>query len=56
MYVELYMLDMSNCDVILGMDWMSSHYARVDCMNKEEKFEIPDMNLSHSRIPRELGR
>lgn len=41
MYAELYVLDMLDFDVILGMDWSSTHYARIDCRNKEVKFEIP---------------
>ena len=28
-------------DVILGMDWLSSYYALVDCKKKRVTFSIP---------------
>ncbi|XP_057996241.1 uncharacterized protein LOC131175603 [Hevea brasiliensis] len=28
-------------DVILGMDWLSTHYATLDCRNKKVYFHIP---------------
>ncbi|XP_077228324.1 uncharacterized protein LOC143861265 [Tasmannia lanceolata] len=37
---ELILLDMSDFDVILGMDWLSTHYALVDCYKKVVNFEI----------------
>ncbi|XP_077215710.1 uncharacterized protein LOC143850338 [Tasmannia lanceolata] len=39
--VDLILLEMSNFDVILGMDWLSTHYALVDCNKKVVTFEIP---------------
>ncbi|KAJ1410736.1 Retrotransposon gag domain, partial [Sesbania bispinosa] len=34
-------LAMVDFDVILGMDWLASHYATLDCHNKVVKFEMP---------------
>ncbi|KAJ1395844.1 Aspartic peptidase domain superfamily [Sesbania bispinosa] len=41
LFANLIALDMVDFDVILGMDWLSSHYATLDCHNKVVKFEIP---------------
>ena len=38
---DLVVLNMVDFDVILGMDWLSLHYATVDCHNKVVKFEPP---------------
>ncbi|KAK8593761.1 hypothetical protein V6N12_045835 [Hibiscus sabdariffa] len=32
--VELYVMPMSEFDVILGLDWLSKHQAWIDCQNK----------------------
>ena len=40
--VDLVLLDVMDFDVILGMDWLSQHYAVVDCQSKEVIFRIPD--------------
>ena len=37
--VDLTLLDF---DVILGMDWLSQHYATVDCRRKDVIFRISD--------------
>ena len=34
MLVELVLLDLQDLDVILGMDWLASYYASVDCFEK----------------------
>ena len=39
--VDLMILDMIDFDVILGMDWLASCYASVDCHLKVVRFEIP---------------
>ena len=39
--VDLIPMDVLNFDVILGMDWLSQHYATVDCRRKEVIFRIP---------------
>ena len=31
---DLVLLDVMDFDVILGMDWLSQHYAIVDCQRK----------------------
>ena len=38
--VDLVLLDVMDFDVILGMDWLSQHYATVDCRRKEMIFKI----------------
>ena len=37
--VELEMVDF---DVILGMDWLHSCYASVDCQTRTVRFQFPD--------------
>ena len=39
--VDLIPLDMSDFDAILGMDWLSTNYATIDCFSKEVTFSIP---------------
>ncbi|XP_077232530.1 uncharacterized protein LOC143869855 [Tasmannia lanceolata] len=39
--VDLILLELSDFDVILGMDWLSTHYASADCNKKIVNFEIP---------------
>ncbi|KAJ1405132.1 Zinc finger, CCHC-type [Sesbania bispinosa] len=40
LFANLIALDMVDFDVILGMDWLASHYATLDCHNKVMKFEM----------------
>ena len=37
---DLILLDVVDFDVILGMDWLSQHFATVDCRRKEVIFRI----------------
>lgn len=37
---DLMLLEMSDFDVILGMDWLSSCHAMVDCREKAIKFNV----------------
>ncbi|KAL4011134.1 hypothetical protein IC575_028181 [Cucumis melo] len=39
--VTLLVLDMQDFDVILGMDWLSTNHATIDCFNKEVVFNPP---------------
>ena len=39
---DLVLLDVMDFDVILGMDWLSQHFATVDCRRKEVIFRIPN--------------
>ena len=38
---DLVFLDVRDFDLILDMDWLSRHYARVDCRRKIIDFELP---------------
>ncbi|XP_070015729.1 uncharacterized protein [Nicotiana sylvestris] len=39
---DLIVLDMIDFDMLMGMDWLSSFYAIIDCHAKIVKFEIPN--------------
>ena len=39
---DLVLLDVIDFDVILGIDWLSQHYATVDCRRKVVIFRIPN--------------
>jgi hypothetical protein len=51
--VDLILLDIQDFDVILGMDWLSTYHASVDCYSKRVTFHIP-INLDS--ILRVLGK
>ena len=38
---DLVELEMVDFDIILGMDWLHSAYANIDCRTREVKFQIP---------------
>ena len=40
MPVDLVLLDLQDFDVILGMDWLASYHASVDCFRKRVTFSI----------------
>lgn len=40
LFANLFVFEMQDFDVIWGMDWPSSHHARVDCREKIVYFEI----------------
>ncbi|GKV24943.1 hypothetical protein SLEP1_g34480 [Rubroshorea leprosula] len=39
---SLFVLDISDFDIILGMDWLSKHFASIDCHRKWVIFNILD--------------
>ena len=39
---DLVLLDVIDFDVILGMDWLTQHYASLDCREKVVIFIIPN--------------
>ncbi|RVX18791.1 hypothetical protein CK203_006981 [Vitis vinifera] len=41
MTIDLVLLDLQDFDVILGMDWLASYHASVDCFRKRVTFSIP---------------
>lgn len=53
---DLIEFNLSNLDVILGMDWLGKYMAKIDC--DAQKVELRDplgKRVSHRRIPRETG-
>ncbi|GAV62614.1 RVP_2 domain-containing protein [Cephalotus follicularis] len=42
LYADLIVLPIRDFDVILGMDWLSTHRACMDCYNKTVDFCLPD--------------
>mgnify|MGYP003624051582 CR=1 FL=1 len=43
--VDLVELDMLDFDVILGMDWLHSCYASIDCRTRVVKFQFPNESI-----------
>ena len=43
MPVDLILLEMKEFDSILGMDWLASHHATLDCRRKRVIFDPPGM-------------
>ena len=41
MEADLILTDLKGLDVILGMDWLASNYASMDCFHKEVIFRRP---------------
>ena len=41
MEADLILVDLKGLDVILGMDWLASNYASMDCFRKEVIFRRP---------------
>ncbi|KAF5468256.1 hypothetical protein F2P56_012422 [Juglans regia] len=39
MEADLIIFNLLGFDIILGMDWLSKHFARIDCRNKEIIFD-----------------
>ena len=43
MEADLILIDLKGLDVILGMDWLASNYASMDCFSKEVIFRRPGL-------------
>ena len=41
LHVDLILLKLHDFDIILGMDWLATHNALVDCFSKKVTFHIP---------------
>ena len=41
MTIDLVLLGLQDFDVVLGMDWLASYHASVDCFGKRVMFSIP---------------
>ena len=57
MPVNLVLLDLQDFDVILGMDWLASYHASVDCFRKRVTFSIlgqPEFNFEGKRVNKPL--
>ena len=46
MEADLILIDLKGLDVILGMDWLASNYASMDCFRKEVIFRRPSGLIS----------
>ena len=44
MTVDLVLLDLHDFDVILGMNWLASYHASIDCFGKIVTFNIPSQS------------
>lgn len=42
--MDLILLDLQDFDVILGMDRLVTHHAKVDCYSKEATISIPNQS------------
>ena len=40
-YVELVKIDIFDFDIILGMDWLHSYFASIDCRTRVVKYNFP---------------
>ena len=52
MTIDLVLLDLHDFDVILGMDWLASYHASVNCFGKRVTFSIsgqPDFSFEIGR-------
>ncbi|RVW59896.1 Transposon Ty3-G Gag-Pol polyprotein [Vitis vinifera] len=57
MPVDLVLLDLQDFDVILGMDWLASYHASVDCFEKRVTFSIlgqPKFSFEGKHVDRPL--
>ena len=57
MTVDLVLLDLQDFDVILGMDWLASYHAFVDCFGKRVTFSIlgqPEFSFEGKHVDRPL--
>ena len=53
---DLVALDMRDFDVVLGMDWLSRHRAKLDCYKNEVKFHrLGKLEVKFQGIRRELS-
>ena len=43
MEADLILIDLKGLDVILGMDWLATNYASMDCLRKEVIFRRPGL-------------
>ena len=43
MEADLILIDLKGLDVILGMDWLASNYASMDCLRREVIFRRPGL-------------
>ncbi|KAL6319594.1 hypothetical protein AAG906_020671 [Vitis piasezkii] len=57
MTVDLVLLDLQDFDVILGMDWLASYHASIDCFGKRVTFSIlgqPNFSFERKHVDKPL--
>ena len=55
--VDLVLLGLQDFDVILGMDWLASYHASVDCFGKQVTFSIlgqPEFSFEGKHVDKPL--
>ncbi|XP_070050877.1 uncharacterized protein [Nicotiana tomentosiformis] len=56
---DLIEIDMVKVDIIMGMDWLASCYANVDCRSKMVRFQFPGESVlewkGNTALPRDSG-
>ena len=48
--VDMFVLPISDFDVILGMDWLSKYRATIDCARAELKFSLGDRIINFTLL------
>ena len=48
--VDLISLEMYEFDVILGINWLTTHHAQIDCFHKIISFHIPDQSVMQIQV------
>ena len=57
MIVDLVLLDLQDFDVILGIDWLASYHASIDCFGKRVMFSIlgqPNFSFEGKHVDKPL--
>ena len=52
--VDLISLEMREFDVILGIDWLTTHHAKIDCFHKIISFHIPNQPVMQIQATKPL--
>ena len=52
--IDLISLEMREFDVILGIDWLTTHHAKIDCFHKIISFHIPNQPVMQIQATKPL--